>query len=107
MTAALVVAVLAVLAIAYAIRPIGRNRTRVVEDELGEAADKKRVALTGILDLEEERDGGKLSETEFRALRSRYEQDAVEAIRELDAADGSALESQLEREIASARDKLR
>lgn len=109
MTAAVVVALLAVVAIAYVVRPIGRNRTPFIdESEPDNADDKKRVALTAILDLEEERDGGKLSEAEFRALRARYEHDAVAALRELDQrTTGSELESQLEREIASARDRLR
>ena len=108
MTAAIVVALLALAAIAYVVRPIGRTRTRLPEEtEPVGAEDKKRAALTGILDLEEERDGGKLSEAEFRDLRARYEQDAVAALRELDNEIGSDLDTQLEREIASARDKLR
>lgn len=109
MTAAIIIGALTLAAIAYIVAPIGRTR-RTVEEAITEtgAEEKKRVALTGILDLEEERDGGKLSETEFVDLRARYERDAVEALNELDTAPrGSIVEDRLEQEIAAARDKLR
>jgi len=108
-TAAIIVSALTIAAIAYIVAPIGRAR-RGMDETVSETAaeEKKRVALTGILDLEEERDGGKLSETEFVDLRARYERDAVEALKELDtAAPGAPLEDRLEEEIAAARDKLR
>ena len=109
MTAAIIVGALTIAAIAYIVAPIGRSR-RAMDETVSETAaeEKKRVALTGILDLEEERDGGKLSDTEFVDLRARYERDAVEALKELDTADPAApLADRLEREIAAARDKLR
>ena len=109
MTAAIIIGALAIAAIAYIVAPIGRVRRAVDEAEFETVAEeKKRVALTGILDLEEERDGGKLSEPEFVDLRARYERDAVQALKELDSAgSGSHLENHLEEEIAAARDKLR
>ena len=109
MIAAVAVGILIIAAVAYVVRPIGRGRRDLVEEEgTSEADEKKRVALSGILDLEEERDGGKLSEEEFRALRVRYEHDAVAALKELDAQDGASnVEDRLEREIALAREKLR
>ena len=109
MTAAIIVGAFAIAAIAYIVAPIGRSR-RAVDEGVFEtkAEEKKRVALSGILDLEEERDGGKLSELEFVDLRARYERDAVDALKELDtAASGPHLEDRLEEEIAAARDKLR
>ena len=109
MTAAIVIGVLAIAAVAYVIAPIGRIKGRLEEtDSESPAEEKKRVALTGILDLEEERDGGKLSEDEFTDLRARYEQDAVKALGELDTSvSADDLEARLEREIAGARDQLR
>ena len=109
MIAAIVIGVLAVATIAYVIAPIGRLKTPLEEaDSESPAEEKKRVALTGILDLEEERDGGKLSEDEFADLRARYEQDAVRALEEIDGSGAEDdLEARLEREIAGARDKLR
>lgn len=109
MTAAIIVSALTIAAIAYIVAPIGRAR-RGMDETVSETAaeEKKRVALTGILDLEEERDGGKLSDQEFIDLRARYERDAVDALKELDIADASApLGDRLEEEIAAARDKLR
>ncbi len=109
MTAALVVALLVIAAIAWVARPIGRGVTDLVEDDDGvnDAVQKKRIALAGILDLEEERDGGKLSDDEYRTLRARYEHDAVQALKEVDAGVGHpTLEARLEREIADARQKL-
>lgn len=109
MTAAIVIGVLTVVAVAYIVAPIGKLGRRI-EESVPESApeERKRVALTGILDLEEERDGGKLSEAEFTDLRGRYERDAVEALKELDhRAPSAELDDRLEREIASAREKLR
>ncbi len=107
MTAAVVIGLLTIIAILYVVRPIGRGHTELVEpDDTSDAQDRKRVALAGILDLEDERDGGKLSNDDFRALKLRYERDAVQALKELDAAGSTNLEAQLEREIAEARHKL-
>ena len=109
MTAAILVGVLIIAAVVYVVTPIGRGRRQLEdEDTHSEADEKKRVALSGILDLEEERDGGKLSEAEFRVLRLNYERDAVAALKELDAqAPSSVVEDRLEREIALAREKMR
>lgn len=108
MTAAIIVAALAVGAIAYIVAPIGRwHRDLYESSSETEAEEKKRVALIGILDLEEERDGGKLSEVEFIDLRARYERDALAALQELDKiAPAATAEERLEREIAAARAKL-
>lgn len=110
MTAAIVIGILAVAAVAYVVAPVGRLR-KPMEDEAteSEAEEKKRVALTGILDLEEERDAGKLSDGEFQELRTRYEQDAVVALHAMDEDEEpeETIEERLEREIAGAREKLR
>lgn len=109
MTAAIIVGALAIAAVVYIVTPIGRSR-RAVDEAVFEtpAEERKRVALTGILDLEEELDAGKLSEPEFVDLRARYEHDAVEALKELDTVEsGPHLGDRLEEEIAAARAKLR
>ena len=109
MSAGLIVAVLAVAALVYIVRPLGRDRAAFVDSDETSAADaRKRVALTGILDLEEERDSGKLSAPEFATLRARYEQDAIAALRESEAEAGEQnIGARLEDEIARARDMLR
>lgn len=108
MTAAVVIAVLALVGLIYVTAPVGRHRKTLVEvDPESHAEEQKRVALTGILDLEEERDSGKLSEREFEELRGRYERDAVAALRTLEEDPQDALDDRLEREIAAARANLR
>ena len=109
MIAAVIIGVLAVAALAYVVAPIGRAG-KTLKDMPGtnEAEEKKRVALVGILDLEEERDGGKLSDDEFTSLRARYETDVVAALEELEEPSASErVEERLEREIAAARARLK
>ena len=109
MIPALIIGVLALAAIAFVVLPIGRNAATFSDtDDVSETDERKRLALTGILDLEEERDGGKLSPKEFESLRARYEREAIDALREADATSGNTdLESRLEDEIAKARSQLR
>lgn len=108
MTAAIVIVLLALAGLAFVVAPVGRHRKTLMEvDSESDAEEQKRVALTGILDLEEERDSGKLSETEFEELRTRYERDAVAALRALEDQPERTGEDLLEREIAAAREKLR
>ena len=109
MIAAVIIAVLAIAALAYVVAPIGRMG-KTLKDLPGtnEAEEKKRVALVGILDLEEERDGGKLSDAEFTSLRARYETEVVAALEELDEPSGpERLEDRLEQEIATARARMK
>jgi len=106
--AAVVIALLAIAGLIYVIAPVGRERKTLSDPASeNEAEEQKRVALAGILDLEEERDAGKLSDDEFRELRARYEHDAVSALHRLDERSSDAPDDRLEREIADARAKLR
>lgn len=57
----------------------GRAPSR--EEEL---RSRKRHALSAIKELEFDYQTGKLSEEDYRSLRSRYEKDAVEAMKGLD-----------------------
>jgi len=106
--AVVVIVVLALVGLAYVVAPVGRQRKTVTEvPSESEAEEQKRVALTGILDLEEERDAGKLSDGEFKELRQRYERDALAALDELENTAPERIDDRLEREIAAAREKLR
>ncbi|HEY7876332.1 MAG TPA: 50S ribosomal protein L32, partial [Actinomycetota bacterium] len=69
---------------------------------------RKRAALTAILDMEDERDAGKLSDVDFAALRHEYEAEAAAALVELDALRGSGgtIDESLEAEIAAIRARL-
>ncbi|MGH2698440.1 MAG: hypothetical protein ACRDJL_04480 [Actinomycetota bacterium] len=76
--------------------------------ELDEANARKRAALLAIVDLENERATGKLSQTDFTVLRLEYEAQALAALREADALRDSTLDDdELETEIAAVRERLR
>jgi hypothetical protein len=105
-----IVALLALAALAYVAAPLRRGPRRAFPHRSGEVArigERKAAALTAILDLEEERDVGKLSEQDFRLLRDQYEKEALAALRELDALQSSELgDEALEAEIAAARARM-
>lgn len=102
----LIIALLAVLALVYVTGPV-RKPDAIEEDAAPpEAETTKIAALTAILDLESERDVGKLSETDLVELRTTYEREALAALAELDAAQDLGVEDPLEREIAAMRERL-
>lgn len=110
-----VVALLACAALAYVALPLGqrRGRTEKVPSPEVELAAQKTSALSAIVDLENERLVGKLSDEDFDALRAQYEAEALQALTELDAlrsqADGVSEEPEdasLEAEIAEMRRRL-
>lgn len=109
MTTAIVVLIVAALAY-YVARPILNGAHRdppEVGDRATDAHERKRAALTAIVDIESELAVGKLTREDFESLRGRYETEAVAALRDLDALH-SAPESDdaLEREIAALRAEL-
>lgn len=111
MISALVVAALASLALVYVSLPLrhgARREPAHVSSPADEAAARKRAALVGIIDLENERDVGKLSSEDFDKLRAEYEAEAVTALRELDAlTDSTWDDDELELEIAKIREQLK
>jgi DNA repair exonuclease SbcCD ATPase subunit len=105
-----VVAVLALLALVYVAAPL-RDRDAPVREgssETDELIGRKRAALTAILDMEEERDAGKLSEADFAVLRQEYEAEAAAVLVELDAlrSTGTGEDADVEAEIAAIRTRL-
>lgn len=103
MTAFVIVACLVFLALVYVSAPAkkgGGRRTEEAEVSPGiEAArERKRLALGAILDMEEEREAGKLAEPDYKQLRARYEREALEALRELDV-ELTSRDAQIEAEI--------
>ena len=103
----LVVALLAIVALIYVSAPI-RRPPAVLDDDgpTSEAEARKVAALTAILDLESERDVGKLSDADLAELRSTYEYEALAALAELDAAEALPAADPLEHEIAALRHRL-
>jgi hypothetical protein len=91
------------------LRRAPRTESPETSIDIDEAESRKRAALIAIVDLENERDVGKLAEEEFRTLRTEYEAEAVEAFHQLDrlGAASGAEEDALEAEIARIRAQLR
>ena len=107
------VALLACAALAYVALPLGRRRRAEKEPSAeGELDARKTTALSAIVDLENERLVGKLSEEDFDVLRAQYEAEALQALTELDAVraasggDAGTDDSSLEAEIAEMRRRL-
>jgi hypothetical protein len=103
----LIVGAVAVAGLLYVVAPLTRRTrdldrpARALSEEL---SARKRSALLGIVDLEDERAVGKLNDEDFSALRSEYEAEAMVAIAELDQLE--APENELEREIAELKARL-
>ena len=104
--AVVVVAIAALIYVAIPLRKGPRAEIDAAPTPEEEAQDDKVVALAAIVDLEQERDAGKLSGEDFAFLRDEYEQDALEALRKLDATGDTSLDDELEKEIAAARQRL-
>ncbi len=103
-----IVALLVCGALIYVTSPLRRTRTSEPSYppiEVEAALERKRFALEGILDSEEEREIGKLTETDYRRLRARYEEEALTALRALQTA-GEDRDAELEAEIARLKASL-
>jgi len=109
MVAVILVVLLLGLALAYVLTPLrraggepaGPDRRGQAEDD---AEDKKSSALTALVDIEDEREVGKLSAADFELLRREYEAEAMAALRELDDIHFTLrTDEALEAEIAAVR----
>lgn len=103
-----VIALLACAAVLYVSAPVRRSEARDapgLPPGLEAALERKRLALVGILDMEEERDAGKLTEPDYAGLRARYEAEAITALRALERA-GADRDAELEAEIARLKTAL-
>jgi rubrerythrin len=106
MTGVLIVAALAVLSLAYISGPLRKPGVRDEVDANAELEEQKRRALVAILELEDERDVGKLTDEDFADLRKHYEAEALEALHRLDGTVDSGVDDPLEFEIAKVRQRL-
>lgn len=105
----IIVGVAALAALAYVVAPLARGPRTQNNDpgRLEEAEARKEAALTAIIDLEAERDAGKLSASDFDLLRDSAEAEALAALAEADLVASSDLDDDdLEREIAEMRERL-
>jgi hypothetical protein len=115
---ALLVAIIGLGVLAWVTLPLRGGRSEDAPElsrALEEALADKRAALMAIVDIENERAVGKMSQADFDALKAEYESQALAALRNADAlrasATGSAHEpeddDELELEIAAVRERLR
>ena len=105
----LVVAAGALAALVYVLAPLRRGPIEEVADpahRLDEIEARKHAALAAIVDLEAEKEVGKLTANDLAPLRAQYEAEAVAALHELDALETEVAGSDdaaLEAAIARAR----
>jgi len=87
----IVALVLGLPAAAFAIWPLLRTRDRparllaLPSDEREQLLEAKRVALSALRELDFEHTAGHVSDADYAALRARYEAEAAETLRALDA----------------------
>jgi hypothetical protein len=110
MVAVIVVILLLGLALAYILTPLrradrpGGPDPKAAGAAEADAQDKKTGALTALVDIEDEREVGKLSAADFELLRQEYEAEAMAALRELDDIHFTLrTDEALEAEIAAVR----
>jgi hypothetical protein len=106
---ALIVAALAAAVLVWVVAPLRRGPRRVglLESErLAEATAQKDAALDALVDIEREREVGKLSEEDFKELRAQYESEALAALRSLDTNLADEVDDELEAEIAAMKERL-
>lgn len=114
-----VVAVVVVAALAvWALRPLvgrGRQPVPLPDTHRAELLETKHAVYRSILDLELDRQLGKVAQVDYQELRREHEEEALGLLRELDdegafapagtpGTDDGALDV-LEREIAAARQR--
>ena len=107
MIAAAIVGVLALGALAYVLLPLSRTSPQEGRTDPSDAAIRKGRALESILDMEADLAAGKLNQEDFELYRDVYAREALEAMRELDVAEQTSADTDLEAEIAAARARLR
>jgi rubrerythrin len=106
---AVIVAVLALIVLVWVLDPIRRGvrlDVDVASRHVEEAVAQKNAALEAMVDIENERELGKLSDADFEALRAEYERDALAALRALETAETHDADDQLEAEIAAMKAQL-
>jgi hypothetical protein len=108
--AALVVLAGALALLAYVAAPLrGSGDKRIPEGDgaRDDAEADKRVALVSLLELEQDRDSGKLTDSDYESLKRDYEVEAVAALRRLDDVDDTQPDDELETEIARIKSQLK
>jgi hypothetical protein len=106
---AVIVAVLALIVLVWILGPIRRGVKPDVDgasQHVEETVALKNAALDAMVDIENERELGKLSDADFEALRAEYEREALAALRALETAEVEDVDDRLEAEIAAMKARL-
>ena len=109
----LVVVAGALAVLAYVVVPLrssGDKRIPEADGAREDAEADQRVALVSLLELEQDRDSGKLTESDYESLKKDYEVEAVAALRRLDDVEDTPTrepEDDLESEIARIKSQLK
>lgn len=105
-----IVSVLAAAALIYVAAPLRTRRENGVDETdfvVQEAAARTQTALGALMDLDEDRESGRLTDPDYRSLRQRYEVEAVDALRKADALRRDGSEDEVEGEIERIKRRLR
>ena len=109
----LVVIAGALALLAYVIAPLRSTGDKRIPEKDGAREDAeadKRVALVSLLELEQDRDSGKLTESDYDSLKKDYEGEALAALRRLDDVDDAPAadaDDDLDSEIARIKAQLK
>lgn len=111
---ALLISALAALAVWIILPLLGRKPSPPLPQETSRLEEIKHASYRSIIDLEFDRRMGKVSEDDYRMLRSEHEAEAAKALHSMDQLRGQAsaldeqeLSDQIEAEIAAARRRIR
>ena len=109
MIAVVLIALLAAAALAYVAVPLlqgPRREAALPSSTSTEARAAKTAALAAIVELEEERQMGKISKPDFERLKETYEAEAVAALKKVDTLASPLQPDAMEAEIAAAKKRL-
>lgn len=112
MNEALIVGIPVAIVAAWVVAPLLGSASRAAlhpsDWKLDELIESKHAIYRSILDLELDHKVGKVSDEDYRALRSQHEAEALAVIKQMDQeASSDTAADLLEEEIAAARDRLR
>ena len=101
MTPLIIGTLLALGALAYVLWPLiraeGRPTTWVTEPPPARVADESRDAVAELREIEFDHETGKLSESDYAALRARYTSEAVAALRARETEADDPVEAEIRR----------
>ena len=104
------IAVATLVVLYFVAAPLRRGRQEMIEstDDVAEADADKRTKLGALVELEEERYTGKLTDVDFTLLQRQYEAEAVAALQRLDQLqDNATSDADIEAEIARVKTEMK